>query len=778
MVGPAELLGEIVDKDKELDEFLRFLEGKIPGGFFQFHLNDGRRFSSGNEHPIPGEVRERLIEEAQKENEVIRFGLPSGPILQALSVTELDGVLFVVLPEQIPDRSTGRYETRLIGLCVELFFTKRALKDEQAFLAIQKTQLNRKFHVLKKKYQEILEDNHRGHQILQEQQRNYSRTLKSEIAEQTAELRKANERLGEANDQLEKAIAQANQMAVQAEAANLAKSAFLAAMSHEIRTPMNAIIGFTEILLDTELTPDQTDHAKTIKRSGEALLSLINEILDFSKIEAGQLELEMIDFDPELTAFDVCELIRPKIAEKPIELVCRIGDEVPVPVKGDPGRFRQVLVNLMGNATKFTESGEIEISLDIDGEDEEGVRIHTMVRDTGVGIPKEKLESVFEVFHQADGSITRRYGGTGLGLSICRRIAELMGGKVWAESPADCATSCRKSQEREAESEIPTPKSKTGGPGSIFHFTAWLCKSDHKQKKESGRVSLEGRRVLIVDDSKSSRDVLTQVLESVGMGVVPLTGRGDALRIIQDSVDAKDPFDLCIIELKSSEPRGYDLAKGIRTSQIPPFPLLALSSGIEKNARKSREAGFDGFLPKPVRREKLLEMIEWLLGKEVESKEEQIVTQYSLREKKKHSVRILLVEDNPVNQKLAKMMLTKAGYHVEVAHNGKESLDAYTTAPEEYDLIFMDMQMPEMDGLEGTRSIRNWEEVRQKAQGSESETPLDVPDRRRRVPIVAMTANAMKGDRERCLEAGMDDYITKPFKRDAVFEVVQRWVLS
>ncbi|OPX36672.1 MAG: hypothetical protein B1H12_06615, partial [Desulfobacteraceae bacterium 4484_190.2] len=536
------------------------------------------------------------------------------------------------------------------------------------------------------------------------------------------ERKQAEKELAETNRQLEKAIERANEMAMEADKANQAKSEFLANMSHEIRTPMNAVSGFADMLLDTSLNEEQIDYVETIRRSGESLLFLINDILDFSKIEAGQLDFEKIEFDPELLAYDVCQLIRPRIESKSIEVLCRIGDNLPSMVRGDPTRYRQVLINLMGNAPKFTESGEIQLTLDVDEEEQNRIKLHAKIRDTGIGIPKDKLSAIFEPFKQADGSTTRKYGGTGLGLSICKKISKLMDGDVWAESPSDC---------RSKQPLNPMP-------GSVFHFTAWLGKAE---KKEA-----------LMD--------------------------------------------------------GYDVANQIRNfkSSIRSIPLLALSSLMERDAKKCEEAGFDGFLSKPVRREKLYKMLEKIIGKEAESREQraesdgkQIATQYSVNEDMKHSVRILLAEDHPVNQKLAKLMLTKGGYHVEVANNGKEAVEKYTRSPGEFDLIFMDIQMPEMDGLESTREIRKFESgnlqriEETSKQHAASSQQLDKPAMHavqqktsnkqerssiKRIPIVAMTANAMKGDMEKCLNAGMDDYMTKPIKRDLVFGMIKQWVFK
>jgi len=561
-----------------------------------------------------------------------------------------------------------------------------------------------------------------------------------ELNEEIIERRRVEEKLHQVNKDLKHAIEQASQMAVQAAMANQAKSEFLANMSHEIRTPMNSVLGFSDMLLDTELNEEQADFIGTIKRSGESLLSLINDILDFSKIEAGQLDFEEIEFDPELLAYDVCELIRPKVGSKPIEILCRIGDNVPSMVKSDPTRFRQVLINLMGNAPKFTESGEIELSLDIEAEEDDRIEVHAKIRDTGIGIPENKLSTIFEPFKQADGSTTRKYGGTGLGLSICTKISELMGGKVWAESEEN--------------------------KGSTFHFTAWLGKFEDKEIKRITPVSLSDKKILIVDDNLSNLKILTHNLESVGMAVVALTDGRDVLSTLQKALEGGKPFDLFICDIQMPGMSGYDVAREIRNSklEIQNLPLVALSSLMERDANKCEEAGFDGFLSKPIRREKLYQMLERLLGEKKderekdEAKQPKIATQYSVREDMKHSVRVLLAEDNPVNQKLAKLMLTKAGYQVKVAKNGQEAVDKFTASPEDFDLIFMDIQMPELDGMEAAETIRK--------KGFDT------------IPIVAMTAHAMKGDREECLKAGMDDYISKPIKREIVFKMIEKWVFE
>ncbi len=557
-----------------------------------------------------------------------------------------------------------------------------------------------------------------------------------ELRVQTHRALKAGRELAEVNEQLENAVSRANVMALEAQLANRAKSEFLANMSHEIRTPMNGVIGFTEMLLETSLTGEQRECAETIKRSAEALLNLIDDILDFSKIEAGRLQLERVDFDPELLLYDVCTIIRPRVSPS-VEIVCRIGDSVPSYLKGDPHRFRQVLINLLGNAAKFTQAGSIELTLEIQEVIGHRSKVHVQVRDTGIGVPSDKLSCIFEMFQQADGSMTRKYGGTGLGLSICKRIAHLMEGEVCAESVL--------------------------GKGSTFHFYAWFEESGRAPEEIPSARRLDGKRVLVGDGNPSVREVLLHTVVANG-GIAVSADHIDAvIAAVVEAEKAGTPFNVVLLDLSlPGSESAHGMVKRLRdlNDGYSNISLVALSSSHENGTKEALEAGFDGVLSKPVRRGRLVEMVQRLGKTESKSPESEPAAESVRRcvddQSEDPSIRILLVEDNPVNRRLTEMMLHKAGYRVEIADNGEQALEKFTHRPGDFDLIFMDIHMPRMDGLKAAEILR------EKGYAE--------------VPIVAMTAGAVEGDRVKCLKAGMNDYLTKPVKPEEVLRLVRTWV--
>jgi signal transduction histidine kinase/CheY-like chemotaxis protein len=674
-------------------QLLLLLSKHLQGGGFQLVSNNGSPVSSGRELNLSEEILNGLVERCRKENSPVHIDSSDGYLVHAVYVGELDAVLIFVLPGNGPASGPESYGPAAVRLCIELSLMQNKINEDQKLLSIQHKQAKRMASALDERHRKNLND-----------------------------LVRATER---------------------AEAANIAKREFLANISHEMRTPLNGIIGMADMAMATELDDDQKELLDTIDNEAKALHNLINDVLDFSKIEAGKIELEEIPFNLRHMINDMTNTLAYMADRKGLELCTFLSPDVPPLLIGDPGRLRQIIRNLAGNAMKFTSSGEIYIGAEMAEDLGDSLMLKFTVKDTGIGIPEAMQEEIFNPFVQADGSTTRKFGGTGLGTTISRQLTEIMGGEIGVESEE--------------------------GKGSTFWFTALFGKQKEFVVPLSGKEhDLSELKVVVVSANRNNRFVLSEYLRSWGCLPVEADEGKKALAVLSESFSAKECCDLVVTGIELPDMNGFDMAGEIRKDKnLKDIPIIVLTSlGWRGDGKRCKDIGINGYLTKPVKQEDLFKVIASVMGCSGNEKEEEtreVVTRHTIAEADTKNIHILVVEDHPTNQKVMKRYLGRAGYRVDIADNGLEGVKAFKQ--KQYNLILMDMQMPVMDGYKATVEIRKIESLHGDPKSSS------------RIPIIAVTAHVAKGDRERCLDAGADDYMTKPLSRELLMDLVIKWAV-